>query len=94
MDNFLDIGIVRMILAIVIGVLVLGLFGWFKFRRDEKIVADFLKTSGVSPDDAFKTTGAISSATHLSENRIRVICGKSTRFRRHREDKESWKLSD
>jgi len=64
-------------------VVILGVFGWLKFRRDEKIVMEFLKNSGVETRDDFTTTTAISSATRLSEARIRKVCGKSAMIRKH-----------
>lgn len=81
------------VLATLIGVLILGIFGWLKFRRDEKIVTEFLKNSGIEPRDVSRTTQAISSATNLSEARIGKVCSKSTMIRRNQKEKESWELS-
>ena len=83
---------IKIVLVSILVVVILGLFGWLKFRRDEKIVIEFLKSAGVDTDDDFTTTTAISSATRLSESRIRRICGKSARVRKHQHDSESWKL--
>jgi len=71
------------VLATLVVVVILGVFGWLKFRRDEKIVMEFLKNSGVETRDDFTTTTAISSATRLSEARIRKVCGKSAMIRKH-----------
>jgi hypothetical protein len=84
--------VIKIVLVTLVVVIILGLFGWLKFRRDEKVVIEFLKNSGVDAGDDFKSTAAISSATRLSESRIRRICGRSARVRRHHEDWESWKL--
>jgi hypothetical protein len=84
--------VIKVVLASLLVVVILGLFGWLKFRRDEKVVIDFLKHAGVDADDDITTTTAISSATRLSESRIRRICGSSASIRRHREDIESWRL--
>jgi len=92
MSDFFDNGIVQGIFATLIGALILGLFGLFKFKRDEKIVTQFLKNSGIETSHSFRTTHAISSATSLSKERIRHICRKSAMIRRHERDKESWKL--
>jgi hypothetical protein len=91
MRDIFDNGMILVVLVTLV-VVILGVFGWLKFRRDERIVMEFLKNSGVEPRDDFTTTTAISSATSLSEARIRRVCGKSARIIRHREDSESWKL--
>lgn len=92
MTDILDSEILQIVLATLVALAVLGLFGWLKFRRDEKIVTEFLKNSGIGDRDNDLTTAAISSATRLSETRIRRICSRSTLIKRHREDIESWKL--
>jgi hypothetical protein len=84
--------VIKIALVTLVVVIVLGVFGWLKFRRDEKIVIEFLKNSGVESGDDSTTTAAISSATRLSETRIRRVCGKSAVIRKHHEDSESWKL--
>lgn len=84
MSDFFNNGIVQVLLATLVGVLVLGIFGWLKFKRDEKLVARFLKNSGVENGHAFRTTDAISSATNLSKERIRKVCSKSPMIRRKR----------
>jgi hypothetical protein len=84
--------VTKIVLVTLVVVIILGLFGWLKFRRDEKVVIEFLKNAGVDAGDDYTTTTAISSATRLSESRIRRICGKSARVRRHQHDRESWKL--
>lgn len=93
MSDLFDNEIVQIVLATLVAVVVLGLFGWLKFRRDEKIVVEFLKKSGVETGAASVTTTDISSATRLSEARIRKICGKSARIRKHGKEKGYWTLS-
>jgi len=44
--------IIQEVLALLIGALVLGVFGWLKFKRDEKIVNRFLKQLGVETGHA------------------------------------------
>ena len=93
MNDFFNNGIGQWVLATLIVVLILGIFGWLKFRRDEKLVAEFLKKSGIDTGDAYIATHVISSATKLSEDRIRKVCSQSTRISRNHKEKESWKLS-
>lgn len=93
MNDFFKNGIVQVVLATLIAVLILGIFGWLKFKRDEKVVAKFLKNSGVETSRTFRTTHAISSATNLSQERIRKVCSKSSNIKRNQKEKESWKHS-
>ena len=92
MSDFFKNGIVQGVLATLIGVLILGIFGWLKFKRDEKIVTEFLKNLEVETRHTFRTTHEISSATKLSKNRIRKLCSKSSKIKRKQKDKDSWKL--
>lgn len=89
MSDFFNNGIVQAVLATLVAVLVLGIFGLLKFKRDEKIVAEFLKNTGIITGHASGTTQAISSATHLTEERIRTVCSKSSRIRRILKEKGS-----
>ena len=93
MSDYLKNGVLQGLLLLLVVVLVLGLFGWLKFRRDEKIVTEFLAKSGVETQHTPGTTHAISLSTNLGKERIRHVCRKSTRIERHSKDRESWKLS-
>jgi len=93
MSEFFNNQIVQWVLATLIGGLILGIFGWLQFRRDEKIVTEFLKKSGVETSHTYRTTHAISSVTNLSKKRIRKVCSKSPRIKRNKKEKESWKIS-
>jgi len=79
--------VIVVVLATLVVVVILGVFGWLKFRRDEKIVMEFLKNSGVGTRDDPATTTAISAATRLSETRIRRVCSKSARIRNIKSEK-------
>jgi hypothetical protein len=92
MKDFFDNEVIMIVFATLVVVVILALFGWFKFKRDEKIVMEFLKNSGVEPHDDFTTTTAIASATRLSETRIRRVCSMSAMISRNRQDRETWKL--
>jgi hypothetical protein len=82
--------VIKIVLVTLVAVIILGVFGWLKFRRDEKIVIEFLKNAGVEPGDDLTTTAAISSATRLSETRIRKVCSKSAMIKSHRKEKGCW----
>lgn len=92
MSEFFNNGIVQGVLATIIGVIILGVFGWLKFKRDEKIVTEFLKKAEVETGHAFRSTHAISSAIDLSHERIKKVCSKSPKIKRDEKEKESWKL--
>lgn len=94
MTDFLNNGIVQAVLLFLGAVVVLGLFGWLKFRRDEKVVADFLKTSGLQERNRFSTTTEIASATNLHEDRIRTVCKKSTKIKKTHKDEDAWKFHE
>lgn len=55
MSDFFNHEMVRWVLATLIGMLILGILGWLQFKRDEKIVAEFLKKSGVETRHSFNT---------------------------------------
>lgn len=91
MSDFFNNDILQWLLGTLIGGLILGLLGWLKFRRDEKIVSEFLKKSGVETGHTYRTTQTISSVTNLSKKRIRKVCNKSSRIKNGK-DKDSWKI--
>ena len=94
MTDFLDEPLVRWILLATGAVGVLGLFGWLKLRRDEKVVAEFLRQSGVDTSRRFRTTSEISEATELHEDRVRIVCTRSPRINLKHDADDSWKLHD
>ena len=56
MRDFIDNEVLLVVLATLVVVVILGVFGWLKFRRDEKIVKEVLKNSGVeNHEDVVKT---------------------------------------
>jgi len=93
MSDFFSNGIVQCVLVTLVVVVILGFFGWLKFRRDERIVIEFLKKSGVETGDAFGSTDDISAATRLSEARVNRICSKSSMIGKHRKEKGHWTLT-
>ena len=90
MNELFDNGVVEWVLALLVAIFVLGVFGWLKFKRDEKVVADFLKTSGLEERPRLKTTEEISLATKLHVKRVRRVCRKSTRIKKEQDG--SWKF--
>jgi hypothetical protein len=58
--------VIVVVLATLVVVVILGVIGWLKFRRDEKIVMEVLKNSGVeNPADATKTTAIAKKVKEL-----------------------------
>ena len=90
----LNLTILEWILLAIAAVAVLGLFGWLKFRRDERVVADFLRDSGVDTRKPYRSTFEISDATDLHEDRVRTLCKKSPRIGAKHDDEDAWKLHD
>ena len=90
MNELFENETVKLVFGALVVVFVLGVFGWLKFKRDEKLVASFLKDSGVDDEPIHKTTYEISSATRLHEKRVRKVCLKSTRIKKEQDD--SWKF--
>jgi hypothetical protein len=84
--------IVQWIFGALVAAVVLGFFGWFKFRRDEKLVTEVLKESRVDSSRVRKTIYEISSVTKLHEKRVKKICRKSTRIKKEQDG--SWRLHD
>lgn len=90
MNELFENETVKFAFVALVAVLVLGFFGWLKFKRDEKVVADFLKNSGVDTRRIHRTTNEISSATRLHEKRVRKVCRKSTRIKKEQDD--AWRF--
>ena len=84
--------IVQWVFGALVAAVVLGLFGWYKFRRDEKLVTEFLKESHVDSRRVPKTSYEISSVTKLHEKRVTKICRKSTRIKKEQDG--AWRLHD
>lgn len=84
--------IVQWIFGALVAAVVLGLFGWIKFKRDEKLVTEVLRQSSVDSRSARKTIYEISSVTKLHEKRVKKICRKSTRIKKEQDG--SWRLHD
>lgn len=94
MTDLFDNEFVQGVLLAIIGILILGVFGWLKYRRDEKIVTKYLQEYAADSKHTKRTTQAISSATDLSEERIRKICTNHSNVSKHPKQTESWKLSE
>jgi cytochrome b len=59
MRDYFDNEVILVVLATLVVLVILGVFGWLKFRRDEQIVMDFLKNSGVENHEDSTKTAAI-----------------------------------
>ena len=84
--------IVQWIFGVLVAAVVLGFFGWLKFKRDENLVTQVLKESDADSRSVRKTSFEISSVTRLHEKRVKKICRKSTRIKKEQDG--SWRLHD
>ena len=77
--------------AIVAGLILAGL-AWIikklKDKSDSKRIYKFISDS----DQTFRTTAAISSATHIPESRVAELCSKDKRVKRNELEKQSWRI--
>lgn len=94
MKEIFQNGIVQGVIVALIVAFIFWVIRHFKFKHDEKTLINFLGESKRETSHTFRTTHAISSATNLSEERIRKVCNKSKKITRNQREKESWKLSD
>ena len=61
-------------------------------KRDTDRITDFLARSKETTGFSFRSTHAIASATHISEERVRTLCGNCKRIKRNEKERESWRL--
>ena len=92
MSDFIHNGIVQGALAALVAAFVIWMIRAVCIRMDEKKIITFLQKSATETELQFRTTHAIASATHLPEERVAKICGRSKRIRRNQKGKESWVL--
>ena len=83
---------VQWVFGVILVVAVLGLFGWLKFKRDEKVVADVLQAAALETGPKRKTTNELSSITNLHETRVSRVCHRSRRIKK--DEDGSWSLHD
>lgn len=94
MKEFFENEIVQGVFVTIICTIIFWIVRHNKYSSDEAKLVAFLKKSKEETENTFRTTHAISSATNLSEERVRVVCSKSSKITRNQKEKESWRLSD
>jgi hypothetical protein len=65
---------------------------WLRDKRDGNRIYDFLLKSAATTPWRFRSTEAISSATHLPRRRVEKLCIRDKRIKRNEKEKESWQL--
>ena len=66
---------------------------WSRDRRDTNRIYQFLAQSTATTAWRFRSTEAISSATHLPRRRVEKLCIRDRRIKRNEKEKESWQLA-
>jgi hypothetical protein len=66
---------------------------WLRDRRDSNRIYRHLLKSAAKTEWTFRSTEAISSATHIPTSRVSELCGSDKRFKRNEKEKESWRLA-
>ena len=85
----------NIIIGIISGVtvaLLIWLIKTINSKIDTHKIIIFLQKSKATTKHTFRSNHAISSATNLSEERVRTLCSKSTQIKRNEKQKESWQL--
>ena len=66
---------------------------WMRDKRDTDRIYQYLMKSAATTAWRFRTTEAISSATHIPTSRVAELCSRDKRFKRNEKEKESWQLT-
>lgn len=93
MQGLLSNGIFQAVVAALLVAVILWFVRRYMYTRDEQKIIDFLRLSAAQAGFRFRTTESIVAATHLSENRVKDVCGSSKRIARNEKEKESWRLA-
>ncbi len=68
------------------------LFLWVKFKMDEGTILHFIQDSKESNGDTSVSLEAISSRTHINQNRVSIVCVRSHHIKEVPGDPEHWTL--
>jgi len=81
----------------VVVTVILAVAGWFvtwiRDKRDSNRIYQHLVKSAATTAWHFRSTEAISSATHIPKNRVAELCSRDKRIKRNEKEKESWQLA-
>jgi len=66
---------------------------WIRDKRDSNQIYRYLVKSAATTRWHFRSTEAISSATHLPRRRVEKLCIRDRRIKRNEKEKESWQLA-
>jgi len=66
---------------------------WIRAKRDSNRIYQYLLKSAATTVWRFRSTEAISSATHIPSKRVAELCSGDKRFKRNEKEKESWQLT-
>jgi len=98
MSAMIDLISNNALISSLVAAAILGLIAWaWKARRDysdKQAIYSFLLASKTEGKFTFRSTEAIASHTHLSEERVAALCAQDPRIRRNEKEKQSWTLSD
>jgi hypothetical protein len=85
------------LVAGIIAAIVVALLGWLvkvlRDRRDSSAIYEFLIQSAAHTEHTFRTTHAISAATHIPESRVAELAGRDRRITRNQLEAQSWRLT-
>jgi hypothetical protein len=96
LGSFVDWISSNKIVSSLVGAAIIGLAGWaLKWNRDKREsnrIYQYLVKSAATTAWRFRSTQAISSATHMSKTRVEELCSRDKRIKRNEKEKESWQL--
>lgn len=82
--------------AIIAGLVVAAITVLLKSIRDylaTNKILKFLRSSGKNKNYRYRSSHAISSETHISEDRVQKLCSRSKKIKRSAREKETWRLA-
>ena len=92
LDFIINNALVSALIAAALIAAARGVWTRWHDRKDSQAIYNFLLASKAGTSFSFRSTGAISSHTKLSEKRVADLCSKHPKIRRNEKDKQSWTL--